>query len=235
MRSATSPVTGVYRLCARIRLRATCRRLLHTRGVALAVHGAARRRAGARVRLAGAGLATGTGRGCCSCCSRSAVIADFNEIPLPGRAALRRRPAARADHARGPRPAARRCSSTWCRSRSAGWSAASGSSGPATWPTSRPTAGRRRGAALLPRPASTDARAGDALPWLLLAGVVMCVVNFASARRIYVPLYLGQPGLARAADVRRSVPAALVMVAAGGADRVLVPPLGVARAGASSR
>ena len=43
----------------------------------------------------------------------------------------------------------------------------------------------------------------EALPWLLLAGVVMCFVNFWVGPAIYMPLYLGHPRGRAAADVRR--------------------------------
>src|SRR5262249_55717194 len=33
----------------------------------------------------------------------------------------------------------------------------------------------------------------EALPWLLLAGVLMCVVNFWVGSGVYLPLYMGQP------------------------------------------
>ena len=72
-----------------------------------------------------------------------AVIADFNEIPLPGRRALRRRPAAGADHAGLPRPAAGDPRRPGADRRGRPARATSGSSAPATSPTSPPTAGRR--------------------------------------------------------------------------------------------
>ena len=56
--------------------------------------------------LARAASRLGPARAAARSCSRLAVIADFNEVPLPNGAALRRWPAARADHAGRPRPAA---------------------------------------------------------------------------------------------------------------------------------
>ena len=67
----------------------------------------------------------------------------------------------------------------------------------------------------------------DALPYLLLAGVVMCFVNFWVGSGIYLPLYLGLPRADLPGMFFSSLPTALVMVVLATAVTVLFGPLGI--------
>ena len=155
------------------------------------------------------------------------VIADFNEITLPGAAPLRRGPAARADHARVPRPVARAAR--------------------------RPGPDRRRRARarredrpsrqpFQPRGHGLGDRGGlacccrsawrtlgwDAVPILLVTGAVMCVVNFGTGSAIFVPLFLGRPVSLLPRMFFSMLPTALIMVMLAALTAILVPSLGVA-------
>lgn len=67
----------------------------------------------------------------------------------------------------------------------------------------------------------------EALPWLLLAGAVMCVVNFWAGPGFYVPLHLGHPVSALPRMFADTVPATLAMVLLATLTTLLVGPLGV--------
>jgi hypothetical protein len=84
------------------------------------------------------------------------------------------------------------------------------------------------GAALLSAAGVTASTLGlAALPWLLLAGMVMFVTQVAIGPSLYAPLYLGHPrtiGLRILAD---TAPATIVMLTLAGVAAVLYPLLGV--------
>jgi hypothetical protein len=67
----------------------------------------------------------------------------------------------------------------------------------------------------------------DALPWLLLAGVVMCFVNFWVGSGFYLPLYLGLRASELPGMFFSSLPTALAMVVLAAVTTVLFGPLGV--------
>ena len=132
-----------------------------------------------------------------------AVVGVLQRRSAAGRRALRRRPAAGADHARRARPAAGPARRPGAAGRRRPGRAHAHPADREPPPTSRPGAGRpsrlprccRRWAR--PRWAPTRCRG-----WLL-AGVVMCFVNFSIAPGVYLPLHLGHPVVDAAADVRR--------------------------------
>ena len=68
----------------------------------------------------------------------------------------------------------------------------------------------------------------DALPVLLIVGAVMCVVNFGVGSAIFVPLYLGRPVSLLPRMFFTMLPAALIMVLLAALTAILVPTLGVA-------
>jgi hypothetical protein len=67
----------------------------------------------------------------------------------------------------------------------------------------------------------------DALPWLMLAGVVMCLVNFCLGPGVFVPLYLGHPVSVLPRMFADTLPTALVMVGLAAITVVLMEPLGI--------
>jgi hypothetical protein len=67
----------------------------------------------------------------------------------------------------------------------------------------------------------------QALPWLLLTGVVMCVANFGFGPSIFLPFYLGHPRSTVARAFFDMLPTALIMVGLAAITAVLVHPLGV--------
>ena len=203
-RRAQPPVGMGLSPVRRIRLRATRVDALVTRQrAALAIHWLLVAALVPASGLAGARLATGISPGCWPCCSCSPSIADFNEVPLPGGmrfdaglplalitlAVLGPLPALLVDLAPiavgGPACAA----SAILRPGNLGNVAAYGWEAVAAAVARWPPAGAHAGC--------------DALPWLLLAGVVMCFVNFSSAPASSCRCYLGQPVSRAAADVRR--------------------------------
>jgi hypothetical protein len=68
----------------------------------------------------------------------------------------------------------------------------------------------------------------DALPWLLLAGVVMCFVNFSIGPGLFLPLHHGLPVGALPRMFFDTIPTALVMVGLAAFTVLLVEPIGVA-------
>jgi hypothetical protein len=68
----------------------------------------------------------------------------------------------------------------------------------------------------------------DALPWLVLVGAAMYTVNFWVGPGIYAPLHLGHPASALPRMYVDVVPAVLAMVVLAAATIVLVPALGIA-------
>jgi hypothetical protein len=68
----------------------------------------------------------------------------------------------------------------------------------------------------------------DALPWLLLAGLVMYAVNALVGPGLYVPLYLGHPVSALPRVLTDPFPASALMITLATFTIVLVGPLGVA-------
>jgi hypothetical protein len=68
----------------------------------------------------------------------------------------------------------------------------------------------------------------DALPWLLLAGVVMCFVNFSIGPGLFLPLHHGLPVSALPRMFLDTMPTALVMVGLAAFTVLLVGPLDVA-------
>ena len=75
--------------------------------------------------------------------------------------------------------------------------------------------------------AGVSALSLEAVPWLLLAGAVMMVVNFWVGPGFYVPLHLGHPASALPRMFADTVPATLCMVVLATATVVLVGPLGL--------
>jgi hypothetical protein len=67
-----------------------------------------------------------------------------------------------------------------------------------------------------------------ALPWLLLAGGVMCIVNFWVGSGVYLPLHVGLPLRSLPRMWADMLPTALAMVVLAAVTTVLVAPLGVA-------
>jgi hypothetical protein len=67
----------------------------------------------------------------------------------------------------------------------------------------------------------------DALPWLLLAGLVMIVVNFWTGSAIYLPVYLGMPTSLVPRMFLDPLPTALIMIGLAAFTTLLVPSLGV--------
>jgi hypothetical protein len=67
----------------------------------------------------------------------------------------------------------------------------------------------------------------DALPWLLLAGVVMCFVNFWVGSGFYLPLYLGMRASELPGMFFSSLPTALAMVVLATVTTVLFGTLGI--------
>jgi hypothetical protein len=82
-------------------------------------------------------------------------------------------------------------------------------------------------AATLLAVAGVSALSLEAVPWLLLAGAVMMVVNFWVGPGFYVPLHLGHPASALPRMFADTVPATLCMVVLATATVVLVGPLGL--------
>jgi hypothetical protein len=76
--------------------------------------------------------------------------------------------------------------------------------------------------------AGTGALGSDAFGWLLVAGVVMCFVNFGVGPGIGVPLQLGLPASALPRMLADTLPTALVMVLLAAVTTLLVDPIGVA-------
>jgi hypothetical protein len=76
--------------------------------------------------------------------------------------------------------------------------------------------------------AGSGALVSDAFGWLLLAGVVMCFVNFGVGPGIGVPLQLGLPAAALPRMFADTLPTALVMVVLAAVTTLFVAPLGVA-------
>ncbi len=68
----------------------------------------------------------------------------------------------------------------------------------------------------------------DALPWLLLAGVVMCFVNFWTGSAVYMRLHVGHPRSALPKMFFGVLPTALAMVVLAAFTTVLMGPLGIA-------
>jgi hypothetical protein len=68
----------------------------------------------------------------------------------------------------------------------------------------------------------------EALPWLMLAGAVMCVVNFWVGSGVYVPLYVGVSPRALPRMFFDMLPTALAMVGLAAFTTILVEPLGIA-------
>lgn len=83
-------------------------------------------------------------------------------------------------------------------------------------------------AALLLGAVGVDGLGFDALPWLLLIGVVMYWVNVLVGPGIYLPLYVGQPVSALPRLFVDALPATLLMITLAAITTVLVGPLGVA-------
>src|SRR3954453_18810224 len=83
-------------------------------------------------------------------------------------------------------------------------------------------------ASLLLASAGVHTPGPEALPWLLLAGLLMCVVNFWVGSGVYPPLYLGQPVPRVPRSFFTMLPTALVMVVLAALTVLLVPVLGVA-------
>jgi hypothetical protein len=67
----------------------------------------------------------------------------------------------------------------------------------------------------------------DTLPWLLLAGLVMIVINFWAGSAIYLPVYLGAPTSIVPRMFLQPLPTALIMVGLAAFTTLLVPSLGV--------
>jgi hypothetical protein len=65
----------------------------------------------------------------------------------------------------------------------------------------------------------------NALPWLLLTGVVMCVANFGFGPAIFLPFYLGHSRTTVARAFFDMLPTALIMVGLAAVTVVLVEPL----------
>ena len=88
------------------------------------------------------------------------------------------------------------------------------------------------GAALLSAAGVSAAALGvEALPWVLLCGMVMYAVQVSIGPALYVPLYLGHPWSAVPRMLADPVPATVVMVTLAAATTVLYPPLGIAALG----
>ena len=68
----------------------------------------------------------------------------------------------------------------------------------------------------------------DAVPILLVTGAVMCVVNFGTGSAIFVPLFLGRPVSLLPRMFFSMLPTALIMVMLAALTAILVPSLGVA-------
>jgi len=68
----------------------------------------------------------------------------------------------------------------------------------------------------------------DALPWLLLAGVVMCFVNFSIGPGLFLPLHHDLPVAQLPRMFLDTIPTALVMVGLAAFTVLLVGPIGVA-------
>ena len=68
----------------------------------------------------------------------------------------------------------------------------------------------------------------DALPWLLLAGVVMCFVNFWVGPGVFLPLHFDYPVRALPRMFWDTLPTALVMVGLAAFTVLLVGPIGIA-------
>jgi hypothetical protein len=68
----------------------------------------------------------------------------------------------------------------------------------------------------------------DALPWLVLAGVVMCFVNFSIGPGLFLPLHHGLPVAQLPRMFLDTMPTALVMVFLAAFTVLLVGPIGVA-------
>src|SRR3954470_3245184 len=66
-----------------------------------------------------------------------------------------------------------------------------------------------------------------ALPWLLLAGIVMIIVNFWAGSAIYLPVYLGAPASLVPRMFLEPLPTALIMVGLAAFTTLLVAPLGL--------
>ena len=67
----------------------------------------------------------------------------------------------------------------------------------------------------------------DALPWLLATGVVMCLANFGFGPSIFLSLYLGHTRSTIARAFFDMLPTALIMVGLAAVTAVLVEPLGI--------
>jgi hypothetical protein len=67
----------------------------------------------------------------------------------------------------------------------------------------------------------------EALPWLLLAGGVMIIVNFWTGSAIYLPVYRGMPVSLVPRMFLQPLPTALIMVGLAAFTTLLVPSLGV--------
>ena len=67
----------------------------------------------------------------------------------------------------------------------------------------------------------------EALPWVLLCGMVMYAVQVSVGPALYVPLYLGHPWSAVPRMLADPVPATVVMVTLAAVTTALYPPLGI--------
>lgn len=75
--------------------------------------------------------------------------------------------------------------------------------------------------------AGVNGLSADALPWLLAAGAVQALVNYAVGPAIYGTLWLGHPFAALAKGLLDLAPAAALVLALGSLTSVLYPPLGI--------
>lgn len=84
------------------------------------------------------------------------------------------------------------------------------------------------GAAVLSLAGVSAASLGvEALPWVLLTGMVMFVVQVSVGPALYIPLFLGHPWSAVPRIVADPVPATVVMVTLAAVTTALYPPLGI--------
>lgn len=84
------------------------------------------------------------------------------------------------------------------------------------------------GAALLSAAGVTASALGlDALPWLLLAGVLMMVTQISVGPALYAPLFLGHRWTTGPQIVADTAPATIVMLTLAGVAAVLYPLIGV--------
>lgn len=84
------------------------------------------------------------------------------------------------------------------------------------------------GAAVLSLAGVSAASLGvEVLPWVLLCGMVMFVVQVSVGPALYIPLFLGHPWSAVPRIVADPVPATVVMVTLAAVTTALYPPLGI--------